>query len=285
MNRKKQDEAWSTIIKADDKLFRLNIRELAESKELIEVLVRRDFVTVYKQTILGPLWFIIQPLITTVMYTFVFGNIAKISTSGIPQPLFYFSGTMVWTFFSNIMLKCSDTFIANAQLFGKIYFPRLAVPISYVATNLITLGIQFAVFFVILIVYIAQGFTFNFSPFMALIPILIIQAAMFAVGVGLTISSLTTKYRDLRNLVNFGMTLWMYVTPVVYPMDQVPARFVGLYRINPMAQIIEAFRYCLLGGGSFSWSEWGISLIVCLVIFFFGIIIFNRNARNFVDVI
>lgn len=285
MRKRTGDEEWTTIIKAKGRLFDIRFREFVKSKELIAVLVKRDFVTVYKQTILGPLWFIIQPLLTTMMYSFVFGNIAKMSTSGIPQPLFYFSGTMLWTFFSVNLIKCSDTFIANAPLFGKIYFPRLAIPLSYVTTNLITFGIQFFVFLILLAGYAMKGITYSLSPSILLLPLLIIQTAMLAVGVGMIISALTTKYRDLRNLVSFGVSLWMYATPVVYPLAQVPKRFLGLYAINPVAPVMEAFRFSLLHIGSFNVRTWGISLVVSFALFLVGVVVFNRSARNFVDVI
>jgi len=285
MRQKMKNNEWTTIIKARGKIIDLNILELMKYKELVSVLVKRDFVTVYKQTILGPLWFIIQPLLTTLMYSFVFGNIAKISTSGITQTLFYFSGTMLWTFFSVILIKCSDTFIVNAPLFGKIYFPRLSIPLSYVTTNLITFGIHFFVYLILILIYALKGITFPLSIKILLIPITLLQTGMLAVGVGMIISSLKTKYRDLRNLVTFGVSLWMYATPVVYPLAQVPKRFLKLYDINPVAPIMETFRFSLLSIGVFNLQKWGFSILISIFLFLFGVIVFNRTAKNFVDVI
>ncbi len=284
--QRKEKEQLSVVIKPDSHAFNFHFRELLASKELIHVLVKRDFVSVYKQTILGPLWFIIQPLLTTIMYSFVFGNIAKLSTSGLPQPLFYFSGTILWSFFSTNLIKCSDTFITNSSLFSKIYFPRLAIPLSYTITNLRTFLIQFAVF-IGLIAYFAltSAFSIAFNSYMLLLPILILQTAILSVGVGILISAFTTKYKDLRHLVSFGMTLWMYVTPVVYPISQVPSRFKGLYSFNPVAPIIEYFRFSIFGVGSFSWPQLGISIAISLVVFLIGVLLFNRTSRNFVDVI
>jgi len=284
--QKKAKEQWDVIVKSETRLFDFRFRELFKSKELIAVLVKRDFVSVYKQTILGPLWFVIQPLMTTIMYTFVFGNIAKMSTSGLPQTLFYFSGTMLWTFFSTNLIKSSDTFISNAPMFSKIYFPRLALPLSYVITHLRTFLIQLAVLLVLMGYFAANGqFTFVFSAHLLLIPLLILQTTILSIGVGILISAFTTKYRDLRHLVTFGITLWMYVTPVVYPLQQVPAKFRALYKVNPVAPIFEAFRFSLLGAGSFSWPVWGVSVAASILVFLMGVILFNRTARNFVDVI
>ena len=283
--KNKDNDQWNTIIKPESSIIDFHFGELMKSKELIHVLVKRDFVTVYKQTILGPLWFIIQPLLTTFMYTFVFGNIAKMSTSGLPQTIFYFSGTILWTFFSTNLLKCSDTFITNASLFGKIYFPRLAIPLSYAITNLRTFIIQFFVFIILLIYFMFQGITFAFNIHIFLLPLIILQTALLGIGVGILISAFTTKYRDLRNLVNFGLALWMYVTPVVYPMEQVPRRFLALYKFNPVVPIVEAFRFSILGVGSFSWSYWGLSFVISIIIFLISVLSFNRTARNFIDVI
>jgi lipopolysaccharide transport system permease protein len=280
-----REEDWTLIIQPKEKLFHLNLSELKHYRDLIGLLVRRDFVSVYKQTILGPLWFIIQPLITTVMYMFVFGNIAKISTDNIPQPLFYFSGTMLWTFFSNNLTKTADTFISNANLFGKIYFPRFTVPIAYTITNSFTLGIQAAVLVVFYLYYVFSGISITPNLWLCVLPILVIQLAMLGVGLGIMISALTTKYRDLKNLVGFGMQLWMYATPIVYPLSQVPERWRWVYIVNPVSPIIETFRFALLGKGNPHFSRWMLSLVFSVLIFVCGIIVFNRNERTFIDVV
>jgi len=246
---KEHEKPKVTLIKSKGSFIDLRIKELLKSKDLIKVLVRRDFLTVYKQTILGPLWFIVQPIITTIMYVFVFGRIAQLGTDGIAQPIFYFSGTMIWTFFSTCLQKTSDTFITNASLFGKIYFPRLAVPISYVTTGLITFGIQFGILIILIVYYVLKGMSFTFSIYLLLIPVLIVQTAALAIGVGLIISAFTTKYRDLRTLVNFGLALWMYITPVVYPLSEVPGRLQSYYVANPMSSVLEMYRFfCLVRG-------------------------------------
>lgn len=280
-----REEDWTLIIQPKEKLFHLNLSELKHYRDLIGLLVRRDFVSVYKQTILGPLWFIIQPLITTVMYMFVFGNIAKISTDNIPQPLFYFSGTMLWTFFSNNLTKTADTFISNANLFGKIYFPRFTVPIAYIITNSFTLGIQAAVLVVFYLYYVFSGISITPNLWLCVLPILVIQLSMLGVGLGIMISALTTKYRDLKNLVGFGMQLWMYATPIVYPLSQVPERWRWVYIVNPVSPIIETFRFALLGKGNPHFSSWMLSLVFSVLIFVCGIIVFNRNERTFIDVV
>ena len=285
MASKNQERPRVTLIKSKGSLIDLRLKELLKSKDLIKMLVRRDFLTVYKQTILGPLWFIVQPIITTIMYVFVFGRIAQLGTDGIAQPIFYFSGTMIWTFFSTCLQKTSDTFITNASLFGKIYFPRLAVPISYVTTGLITFGIQFCILVILIIYYVLNGMSFALSTYSLLIPVIIIQTAALAVGVGLIISAFTTKYRDLRTLVNFGLALWMYITPVVYPLSQVPGRMQGYYVANPMSSVLEMYRFFMLNKGNPSFLNWYISLAISVILLILGIIVFNHSERTFVDVI
>ncbi|HRY53132.1 MAG TPA: ABC transporter permease [Spirochaetia bacterium] len=276
---------WDLVIKPKTNLFDFNLRELIRYRDLVGLLVKRDLASVYKQTVLGWLWFIIQPLLTTVMYMFVFGNIAKIGTDGIPQPLFYYSGTVLWTFFSTNLIKSSETFAAKSGLFGKIYFPRFTVPLSYVATNAFSMGIQFLMLLAFYLYYLAAGYAFLPTPMMLLLPLLVAQLALLSTGLGITISAMTTKYRDLKHLVSFGMHLWMYATPVAYPVSQVPEKWRWAYAVNPVAPIVEAFRFALLGKGSFDATAWIWSIIFSVFIFLAGVAVFNHNERTFIDVV
>jgi len=279
------DGDWTTIICPKERLFELNIREIIRYRDLLLLLVRRDFVSVYKQTVLGPLWFIIQPLITTFMYMFVFGNIARMSTDNIPQPLFYFSGTMLWSFFSTNLTKSADTFIANAGLFGKIYFPRFIIPISYIITNSFTLVIQATVFSAFYLYYTVSGHAVSVTTAILFVPVFLCQLAALSVGCGIIVSSLTTKYRDLKNLLNFGMQLWMYATPIVYPLSMVPDKWRWAFVLNPVSPIIESFRFAVVGRGHIDGWQMIVSFGATLVILFFGIILFNHNERTFIDII
>lgn len=278
-------EKWTLVIEPKGKLFQFNIKELLHYKDLIGLLTRRDFVAGYKQTILGPLWFIAQPLITTFMYMFVFGNILKIGTDNIPQPLFYFSGTMLWSFFSSNLVKASDIFAANAGLFGKIYFPRIVVPFSQILTNALTMAVQFATLLVFMVYYFFAGYSYGFSLWVLTVPLLLAQLAAMGIGIGMIISSITTKYRDLKNLVGFGMSLLMYATPIMYPMSKVPEKWRWAFDLNPISPILEMFRFSLLGSGRLELKLWLISLGVTPAVFWLGLIIFNRNERTFIDVI
>lgn len=280
-----EEEKWDLIIEPQRGLLDFRLRELYQYRDLLGLLIRRDFVALYKQTIMGPLWFMIQPIMMTLVYMFVFGNIAQLGTDGIPQPLFYFSGTILWTYFSHCLTKCANTFNSNAQLFGKIYFPRLAVPISYAVTETITVLIQFALLLVFYFYYMSVGHSFNPNAWLLLVPVLIVQLGALAIGIGIIISSLTTKYRDLKQLLAFGMQLWMYATPIIYPMSRVPEQWMWVYQINPVAPVIEMFRFAFLGSGNFPLFNWGVSLVLTLLIFLLGVIVFNRNERTFIDVI
>lgn len=279
------EEKWTLVIEPKGRLFQFDFKELLHYRDLIGLLTRRDFVAGYKQTILGPLWFIVQPLITTLMYMFVFGNILKIGTDDIPQPLFYFSGTMLWNFFSTNLVKSSDTFAANSGLFGKIYFPRMVVPLSYILTSALTMAVQFATMLVFMVYYFFSGYHFNFSLWLLTVPLLVVQMAALGIGVGMVISAITTKYRDLKNLVSFGMSLLMYATPIMYPMSKIPAKWRWAFDINPISPILEMFRFSFLGSGRLELKLWLISLGVTAVVFWLGLIVFNRNERTFIDVI
>jgi lipopolysaccharide transport system permease protein len=279
------DESWDLIIGAKTKLFELNLREIIRYRDLVGLLVRRDLASVYKQTILGWAWFVIQPLFSTFMYMFVFGGIAKIGTDGIPQPLFYFCGATLWTYFSQSLSKSSETFVSNAGLFGKIYFPRFTVPISYTFTNALSMGVQFIALLVFLAYYLLTGYSFHPSLWLCALPLLIVQLGMLGTGVGITISALTTKYRDLKQLLGFGVTLWMYATPIVYPLSQVPEKWRWVFTINPVSPVIETFRYALLGRGTLDLGALSISWVVTILFFCLGIVVFNYSERTFIDVV
>jgi len=279
------NENWTTVIKPKSGWFDIHLRELWRYRDLIMLFVKRDFTAVYKQTILGPLWFIIQPLFSTLVFTVIFGRVAKIPTDGIPHVLFYLAGIVMWNYFSSSLSKTSDTFYANAGMFGKVYFPRLSVPISVVITNLITFAIQFAVFLFLLAYYYLQGMAFSVHWTAVLLPLLIVQMAALGLGTGIIVSSLTTRYRDFVYVVSFGVQLWMYASPVVYPLSQVPGKWRAVYLINPMASVIETFKFMFIGAGGVSVYEYGIGLGVTAVLLFAGIVLFSRTEKTFMDTI
>jgi len=279
------NENWTTVIKPKSGWFDIHLRELWRYRDLIMLFVKRDFTAVYKQTILGPLWFIIQPLFSTLVFTVIFGRVAKIPTDGIPHVLFYLAGIVMWNYFSSSLSKTSDTFYANAGMFGKVYFPRLSVPISVVITNLITFAIQFAVFLFLLAYYYLQGMAFSVHWTAVLLPLLIVQMAALGLGTGIIVSSLTTRYRDFVYVVSFGVQLWMYASPVVYPLSQVPGKWRAIYLINPMASVIETFKFMFIGAGGVSVYEYGIGLGVTAVLLFAGIVLFSRTEKTFMDTI
>lgn len=278
-------EKWTTIIKPKTGWFDINLKELFQYKDLITMFVKRDFKTLYKQTILGPLWIIINPLLTTVMYTIVFGNIANISTDGMPQIVFYMLGTTVWTYFSTSLTKTATTFTGNAAIFGKVYFPRLVTPISTVVSGLINFGVQFVMFLCFAIYYYIVGAPIHPNIYILLTPLLLVELAALALGFGIIISSLTTKYRDLAVLVTFGVQLWMYATPVVYPASQLGGKLKTLMMLNPVSPIVEAFRYVFLGSGEMPWTFLGISVVSTFVIMFIGVILFSRVEKTFMDTV
>jgi lipopolysaccharide transport system permease protein len=282
---KKADEDWDLVITPKDKFLWIDVKELVQYRDLLKLLVRRDFVSVYKQTILGPIWFVFQPLMSTIMYMFVFGSIAKMGTDGIPQPLFYFAGTMLWTFFSSTLIKCQETFNANSGLYSKVYFPRFTMPIAYTVNNFFTFIIQFIFMIIFYIFYLATGAAIRPTIWILLTPALIIQVALLGMGIGILISALTTKYRDLKQLVTFAIGLFMYITPVMYPLSQIPAKWKILFYINPLTPVFEMFRFAFLGTGAHSMKLWGLSIVVTFLIFWLGVVIFNHNERTFVDVI
>jgi lipopolysaccharide transport system permease protein len=264
-------------------LFDINLKELWAYRDLIALFVRRDFVALYKQTILGPLWFIIQPLLSTAMFTIVFAKIAQFSTANLPPIVFYLSGTVAWNYFSTTLLKTSDTFTQNASIFGKVYFPRLTVPVSIVISNLIQFAIQFTLLALIIIYYSFNGYDFHFDLSLLLIPVMLLILAGLGLGFGILISSLTTKYRDLKQLISFGVQLWMYITPIIFPLSSVSGKYRIFFVMNPLTGIIETFRTILLGVGHMNYFYLGYSAAFMLVLLVIGVIMFNRIERNFMD--
>ena len=280
------EEDWSLIIEPQRSLFDLRLGELWRYKDLVLLFVRRDFVSVYTQTVLGPLWYLIQPLLTTVTFTVIFGNIANLPTDGLPQFLFYMSGTVVWSYFADCLNKTSTTFVNNANLFGKVYFPRLAVPVSILISNLITFLIQFGMFLVFVLYFSLSGASIHPNWIWILFsPVLLLMMAGLGLGFGIIVSSLTTKYRDLRFLVTFGVQLLMYATPVIYPVSSIPARFQWIILANPMTPIVEAFRYAFLGAGAADGYQLLYSFCFMLVVVMLGTIIFNRVEQTFMDTV
>ena len=274
-----------TEITPNNRLLNFNFRELYAYRDLIAMYVKRDIVTMYKQTILGPLWFVIQPVLTTVMFMFVFGNLAGISTDGIPGPLFYFSGIILWNYFSTCLNSTSSTFKSNQNVFGKVYFPRLVVPISVTVSNLVKFFIQFAIFLIIYIVYAFKGAGVAPNWYAFLFPLLVVMSAGLALGFGIIFSSMTTKYRDLTFLLEFGVQLWMYATPVIYPLSTMSADKQWIFQLNPMTSIIETFKFGSVGNGVFSWGWLAYSFGFMVLLLFVGIIIFNKVEKDFMDTV
>lgn len=279
-----RESDWDLVIKPRSRLLALNLRELIRYRDLVGLFVKRDIATVYKQTVLGPLWFIIQPVVTTIIYTFVFGNLAQLSTDGIPRTLFYFGGTMLWTYFQTTLMNISDTFVHNAALFGKVYFPRLTVPLSRVFSNMAALVIQVGALAVFYVYYAMIGTAARPTWGLFLFPVIVLWLAALAAGFGMIVSALTTKYRDLRQLINFGMHLWMYATPVVYPISQIPSRLRWVMEINPVSAPVELFRAVAFGVALPDGRVILTSAVMTLVLLIAGLILFHRNEGTFVDV-
>ena len=282
------DKNWDLIIQNKSSLFRLDLHEVWRYRDLLRMYVKRDIITFYKQTILGPMWFFIQPIMTTIMFMFVFGGIAGISTDGVPQAVFYLAGLVCWNYFADCLTKCSDTFNANQQIFGKVYFPRLIVPFSIVISNMVKMGIQLVLFLVVYAYYFIVLGTFEINCTIVLFPVLLLMLASLGLGFGLVISSLTTKYRDLRFLITFGVQLWMYATPVIYPLSVMKQNYpdkIWVIVANPLTAIIETFKYGFTGVGVFEWNYLLYSFVMSIAVLLLGIIVFNRVQKNFMDVI
>jgi lipopolysaccharide transport system permease protein len=286
MNTQFTDKNWTTIIDSDAKRAESKMAEIWRARDLIFLFVRRDFVTFYKQTILGPLWFFIQPLMTTLVFTVIFGRIANIPTDGIPPFLFFMSGIILWTYLSSCIEKTSTIFVEQQAVFSKVYFPRLAVPISIVISKVFSFGIQFATFMAFLLYYLATGATINFHWWAILVlPLLLVYVALLAISIGLTVSALTIKYRDLAFMVTFGVQLWMYATPIVYPMSQVPERLKWVLAFNPMSAPIEIFRYAFLGNGQVFIPAIVMGLMMTIALALTGAKLFSNAEKTFVDTI
>jgi lipopolysaccharide transport system permease protein len=279
------DKEWDLVIEGSSSLFDLKFRDVWRYRDLLTMFVKRDFVSFYKQTILGPLWFFIQPLFTTIIYTFVFGSLAKISTDGLPQQLFYLAGITAWNYFADCLTKTSTVFRDNSGIFGKVYFPRLILPLSIVASNLVRFGVQMLLFLSMMGYYYWQGSAFTPTWALLMFPVLVLMMALLGLGLGLIITAMTTKYRDLAFLVAFGVQLLMYGTTVIYPLSAVPEKYRHIIELNPMTGIIEAFRYSFLGKGEFSLWSVGYSAIITVVVLFLGIVIFNKTEKTFVDTV
>jgi len=281
-----EKENWSLVIEPKDEWWNLRLGELWEYRDLIVIFVRRDLVSIYKQTVLGPLWFFLSPLFTAFMYSFVFGTIAGISTDGVPAPAFYLAGTTLWNYFSTCFNGAAKTFTSNASIFGKVYFPRLTAPIAMIISNLLKFFIQLLMFLGILFYYRMQdGSTLHFTNYIFLFPLLVFLMGSIALGVGIIISSMTTKYRDLNYFIGFGVTLLMYASPVIYPVSAIPENYSWFIDFNPIAPILEVFRLGFTGSGSF--SLWGLlySCGFALVFLLLGAVVFHQTERTFMDTI
>jgi len=276
---------WTLVIRSKGRWLDLRLRELWQGRELVWLFFWRDFVSLYKQTVLGPIWYLIQPLATTIVFTVVFGRIANLSTNGLPQFLFYLSGTVVWTYFATSLTKTSSTFLANSGIFGKVYFPRLTVPLSILLSNLVTFGIQFLLFLGFLAYFMIKGSDAHPTLWALLLPVLIVIMAGLGLGLGIIISALTTKYRDLQNLVGFGVSLLMYVSPMIFPLSSVNGKWRWLMMANPMTSIIEAFRRGFLGAGTISAPLLLYSTGFALVAVILGAVLFHRVERTFMDTV
>jgi len=276
---------WTMIIKPKRPWFDINLAELWHHRDLIMLFVRRDFVAVYKQTILGPLWFFIQPLFTAIVFTIVFGRIAKIPTDGIPDLLFYLCGTVAWGYFASCLNATSNTFVNNAAIFGKVYFPRLVVPISVVLTNVLQFSIQFILFISFLLYFLFKGAPVTPNLWILATPVILLQMAILSLGTGITVSSLTTRYRDLSFLMGFAVQLWMYATPIVYPLSQIPDKYRLFFMLNPMSAVVEGFRFAFLGAGTIRPLEFALSWLITICIFFVGLMLFSRIEKTFMDTV
>lgn len=282
----KNTTVWTTVIKPYNKLWQIDFKELWQYRDLLSMYVKRDIITQYKQTILGPLWFIIQPLLTTVMYMIVFGGIAGISTDGLPQALFYLVGISVWQYFADCLNKTSTTFITNQNVFGKVYFPRLIAPLSVCISGLVKFGIQVLLFLVVYAYYLIMGVHIAPTIELLLLPVLVLIIAALALGFGIIVSSLTTKYRDLTILFTFVVQLWMYGTPVIYPLSYINNETLKLLmKLNPVTGVIETFKYAFLGVGEFSWGLLAYSAGFAVIILVIGVVIFNKVQRSFMDTV
>lgn len=279
------EQQWTEEIKSQDSLFSINFKELWHYRDLLLMLLKRDFITFYKQTILGPIWFFVQPILTSLIYLVLFGQVAKLSTDGLPQLAFYLSGITIWNYFSDSLSKTSSVFQTNASIFGKVYFPRLIMPLSIVFSGLLKFAIQFGLFIVVVLYYTFVEKSIQPNLWVLATPFLILLMAAFALGLGMIFSSMTTKYKDLSFLLTFGIQLYMYATPVVYPVSAMPEKYKWLVNANPLTGIFECFRYGYLGSGGFTPSSLLFSTFFITVLLIVGIVIFNKVEKSFMDTV
>lgn len=277
-------EQWDAVIEAKHSLLAINFKELWHYRDLLVLFVRRDFVTVYKQTILGPLWFFIQPILTTITFTIIFGNVAQLSTDGAPKVVFYMAGITLWGYFSTCLTAVSGVFNANAGIFGKVYFPRLIMPLTIVISNLMKFGVQFLLFLCFVIYFVVQN-QIHPNVWVLGLPLVIVLMALISMGIGLILSSMTTKYKDLNQLISFGIQLFMYATPVIYPTSSIASEYQWVASLNPLAGLFDYMRYAFLGVGSFTLSDLLFPTIFSVVILFFGILVFNKVQKTFMDTV
>lgn len=283
-NKNNNTEGWDAVIQSKHSLFAINFKELWHYRDLLVLFVRRDFVTVYKQTILGPLWFFIQPILTTITFTVIFGNVAQLSTDGAPKVVFYMAGITLWGYFSTCLTAVSGVFNANAGIFGKVYFPRLIMPMTIVISNLMKFGVQFLLFLCFVVYFVLQN-QIHPNVWVLALPLVIVLMALISMGIGLILSSMTTKYKDLNQLISFGMQLFMYATPVIYPSSSIPADYQWVVNLNPLVGLFDYMRYAFLGVGSFTLSDFIFPAVFSVVILFFGIIVFNKVQKTFMDTV
>lgn len=275
---------WDSVIESKHSLLDINFKELWHYRDLLVLFVKRDFITVYKQTILGPLWFFIQPILTTITFTIIFGNIAQLSTDGAPQLVFYMAGITLWGYFSSCLTSVSGVFNNNAGIFGKVYFPRLIMPITIVISNLMKFGVQFLLF-VCFVLYFYFKHQIHPNLWIALFPFIIFLMALISMGIGLILSSMTTKYKDLNMLIGFGMQLFMYATPVIYPSSSIPEHYRWVTALNPISGLFEYMRYAFLGVGTFEFQYLYFPMLFSVVILFIGILVFNKTQKTFMDTV
>lgn len=279
------EQQWTEEIKSQDSLFSINFKELWHYRDLLLMLVKKEYVTFYKQTILGPIWFFIQPILTTVIYVLLFGQIAKLSTDGTPQLAFYLAGITIWNYFSEALTKTSTVFKDNAAVMGKVYFPRLIMPLSIIVSGLMKFVIQFLLFIVVVLYYTFVEQSIHPNVWLLMTPFLLLLMAAFSLGLGMIFSSLTTKYKDLVFLLTFGIQLFMYATPVVYSISSIPEKYKWIINANPLTGIFECFRYGFLGSGSFDPMSLWISTVITVVILVIGVVIFNKVEKSFMDTV
>lgn len=278
-------EHYTTHIKSKNGWFDIDIKELWQYRDLIWLFFKRNYSTKYKQTILGPLWLVLSPLITVTLYSVVFGGLGKLSTDGVPHFVFYLCSNALWAFFATCLNQTSSTFTANAGIMGKVYFPRLVMPISSVLTGMLDLVIQLGILIVVMVGYAVTGYRFALGPTLLLAPVLVLQTGILGLGFGIIVASLTTKYRDLVVLVGFGVSLWMYASPVVYTIGLIPEKYLSLYMMNPMSPIMECWRNAVIGSGTFYWGYWAMSWAFTLAVLALGVMLFSHIEKTFMDTV